>query len=222
MDSGTIGALNIKFTANDENVQKVIDNVVKTVGGMQKKINKATSQTGSNKAVQNAAKQAQQSQKNMNTMVNSIKAGCQSAIAGIGKLGSAIANIGKFMVFSWLGRQIINLGKKIFMLGSDMAETENLFQVSFGNMADRATEFTETLQEAWGVNPTPIKEQTAYLNQMLKSMKLGDETAYTMSTSLEKLSYNMSSLYNISQQSAFEKLRSGVAGQIRPLTLGAL
>jgi hypothetical protein len=222
----TVGTVSINFTANDTGVQQTINSILNTLNQVQSKASSMGSQIskGFSGVSTVANQQATGVRSAMNTITTSAKNGATkiatatTSIKGsFSKILSSMKSLIRFAVFSYIGRQIINLGKTLFTLGSDMAEVENLFQVSFGNMSTKAEEFANMLQSAYGVDTTPVKEQTAYLNAMFTSMKFGENTAYTMSTELEKLSYNMSSLYNISQTDAYEKLRSGMAGQIRPL-----
>ena len=56
---------------------------------------------------------------------------------------------------------------------------------------------------------------------MTDAIGIADNTATKMSKSLTALGYDIASLYNISIQSAMEKLEAGIAGQTKPLrTLG--
>lgn len=237
---GNIGSLSISFKANDEQVQKAINGIVKTISGMQKKINSSMNQplknasknaqsftTNMNKAFSSMTTTSTKSANSVNTNLKAISNQAKrtakevknigtSGSAGFGNLLQKMTSLAKFGGFAYLTRQVMGFGSRIIELGSDMAETENLFQVSFKNMSSEADAFAERLQQAWGVDTTSVKEQTAYLNQMLTSMHFGSQTAYTMSTELEKLSYNMSSLYNIDQSTAYEKLRSGIAGKNLP------
>lgn len=222
-----IGNLSIYFKANDEMLQKAINDIIKSVSKMQTEINdnmakpmeqatkqmdgitKATSKIKSGlKNVSTSAKETSKSLLNIG----------KNGVSALGSVLTKLASFAKIGTIVALAKKFGDLGGKVLELGSDMAEVENLFQVSFGNMSSEADAFAQRLNAAWGVDTTSVKEQTAYLNQMLTSMHFGSQTAYTMSTELEKLSYNMSSLYNISQQDAFEKLKSGIAGQSRPLT----
>ena len=139
---------------------------------------------------------------------------------GVGKMTSSLkqfARFGRLFVFTYVGRQIAGLVKNVMVAGANMAEIQNLFEVSFGAMADAAEEFANKLERAWGVSATLTKQQTAYLNNMLKSMGIAADMAFGMSTGLVQLSYDIASLYDISQDDAFNKLRSAMVGISRPL-----
>lgn len=213
-----IGTLSIQFIADDSGVQTAIDNIVKTINQMEENINSAMK--NASKSINDSANRIVKSTNKISNSMSSLGEKTKSSSKSI---GSSILSIGKTLVAVKIFQWITKFSEKMFMLSSDMAEVENLFQVSFGNMSKDAEEFANSLQKAWGVDTTPIKEQTAYLNQMFKSMNFGKQTAYDMATSLEQLSYDMSSLYNIDQETMYKKLQSGMAGQIRPLkSLGVL
>ena len=55
-------------------------------------------------------------------------------------------------------------------------------------------------------------EYQALFNQMSKSMGIADEQAYLLSENFTKLGLDISSLYNISETDAMQKLRAGLAG----------
>lgn len=52
---------------------------------------------------------------------------------------------------------------------------------------------------------------------MAQGMGVAANNAYTMSKGLTQLSYDLASFFNISNDEAFEKVRSGLAGEIEPL-----
>ena len=135
----------------------------------------------------------------------------------LNKSMKAMGRFGRFFAFSYLGRQIASMIKNMMIAGASMTETQNLFEVSFGEMSEQAEDFAKTLENAWGVSATLTKQQTAYLNNMLKSMGMTTKQAYGMSTGLVQLSHNMASLYDISQTDVYEKLRSAMVGVSRPL-----
>lgn len=120
---------------------------------------------------------------------------------------------------------------KMSKYASDYMETLNLFEVSLGKVEDeygnidkassqyymRALKFQNTLEEKLGVNKKQTMEYQALFNQMSKSMGIADEYAYMLSENFTKLGLDLSSLFNIDEESAMSKLRAGLAGQTKPL-----
>jgi len=102
-------------------------------------------------------------------------------------------------------------------LAADAVESENLFKESMGRMADAARSWSTEISAALGLNSYEVRKNVGTFNVMLHSMGLVDEQAFEMSKTMTELAYDMTSFYNLDPSTAFEKLRSGLAGQVRPL-----
>lgn len=130
--------------------------------------------------------------------------------------------------FKTLKVAIIALGigkviKDSIMSGMEAIESENLFEVSMGRMADSARKWSNELQKTLGLNAYEIRKNLGVLYNMTTSMGLTEDSAYDLSTSLTKLAYDMASFYNLSPEEAFNKIRAGITGETEPLkALGIL
>ncbi|HEX9156982.1 MAG TPA: hypothetical protein VF827_03120, partial [Syntrophales bacterium] len=102
-------------------------------------------------------------------------------------------------------------------LGMEAVESENLFNVSMGAMADEARKWSQELSDSLGLNEFELRKSVGTFNVMLSSMGLATDQAYSMSTSLTKLAYDMASFYNLKPEEAFDKLRAGISGESEPL-----
>jgi hypothetical protein len=92
-------------------------------------------------------------------------------------------------------------------------ESENLFTVAMGGMADSARKWSEEVSAALGLNAYAVRQNVATFQQMFTAMGMSEGAAYDMSRGITQLAYDMSSFFNIAPQEAFEKLRSGIAGE---------
>ena len=196
----------VKFTADITEFQEGISKIKSDLSSL----GKTTTKSNAFSTIANDAKKASST---IATSTNKFKDGINKVSSSLKQL----ARFGRFFVFTYLGRQIAGLTKNMILAGANMAEIQNLFEVSFGAMADAAEEFADKLETSWGVSAVLTKQQTAYLNNMLKSMGMAEDMAFGMSTGLVQLSYNIASLYDISQEDAFDKLRSAMVGVSRPL-----
>lgn len=196
----------VTFTADITEFQQGISKIKSDLSSL----GKTTTKSNAFSTIANDAKKA-------STSINASSIKIKDGINKVSSNLKQLARFGRFFVFSYLGRQIAGLTKNMMVAGANMAEIQNLFEVSFGAMADAAEEFANKLETSWGVSATLTKQQTAYLNNMLKSMGMTEDMAYGMSTGLVQLSYNIASLYDISQKDAFDKLRSAMVGISRPL-----
>jgi len=124
--------------------------------------------------------------------------------------------------FKTLKAAIIALGigkviKDSIMSGMEAIESENLFEVSMGNMADSARKWSNELQKTLGLNAYEVRKNVGVLYNMTTSMGLTENSAYGLSKGLTKLAYDMASFYNISNEEAFDKIRAGITGETEPL-----
>jgi hypothetical protein len=138
-------------------------------------------------------------------------------------LGSRMVELGD--TFTTFGRNLLLkvttplalLGAKLFGLSSDAEETENLFAVSMGDMADDAEVWVQKTSKVLGLYETDVRKSVGTFHLMFTNMGIGEEAAYDMATSLTQLSADMTSFYNLRPGEAFEKLSSGMVGMSRPL-----
>ncbi len=96
-------------------------------------------------------------------------------------------------------------------------ESENLFEVSMGGMADSARRWSEQLRDQLGLNAREVRENVAVFQSMFTGMQIGEDVSYGLSRGLTQLAYDLSSFYNLDHDTAFEKIRSGIMGQTQPL-----
>ncbi len=108
------------------------------------------------------------------------------------------------------------LGKAINESNSYI-ENLNLFNVSIGEAATKAKEFTDNFSEALGVDPSNTMRYMGIFNTLAKGFGLTSEMSYTMSKNLTQLSYDMSSFLNIPIDQAMKKIKSGFSGEIEPM-----
>jgi len=99
----------------------------------------------------------------------------------------------------------------------DAVESENLFEVSMGRMAKAAREWSEEMSAALGLNAFEVRKMVGTFDVMTKSLGVGEEEAFEMSKALTKLAQDMASFFNLRPEEAFQKLQSGITGEIEPL-----
>ncbi|MDD5034136.1 MAG: hypothetical protein PHE55_05205 [Methylococcaceae bacterium] len=99
----------------------------------------------------------------------------------------------------------------------EAVESENLFDVSMGRMGKAARDWSNEVSAALGMNAFEVRKSVGTFNVMLSSMGLAEDAAYDMAKGLTQLSYDMASFYNLSPDIAFQKLQSGISGEIEPL-----
>lgn len=114
-------------------------------------------------------------------------------------------------------RGLANLGKSAIGFGSAITEIENVVDVSFGSMADEAYKFASAAKEQFGLSELAAKQYSGSMMAMMKSSGVAQDAASKMSISLAGLAGDIASFYNIDTDTAFQKIRSGISGEIEPL-----
>lgn len=137
-------------------------------------------------------------------------------------VGDKMSSVGKSLTTA-VTLPILGLGTAATKMAMDAVESENLFEVSMGSMAEEARNWSEETSKALGLNAYSVRNNMATYNAMFTSMGLTSEESLNMSEGLTQLSYDMASFYNLSPEEAFNKLKSGISGEAEPLkALGIL
>lgn len=102
-------------------------------------------------------------------------------------------------------------------------EAENLFEVSFGKMADDARKWSDNVAESLGMAAYQVREGAGTFAVMTQSMGLSEEASASLSRNLLMLAADMASFYNLPHEEALMKLQAGLTGEAEPLKrLGVL
>ena len=112
---------------------------------------------------------------------------------------------------------LVDFGRSAVDLGSQITEVENVVDVAFGSMSDKAYKFASTAKEQFGLSELAAKQYSGTMMAMMKSSGVAQDAASKMSISLAGLAGDIASFYNIDTDTAFQKIRAGISGEIEPL-----
>ncbi len=140
----------------------------------------------------------------------------EKKFSGFKTVGDKIAGMGKTLTVG-LTAPIIAASAAMTKWAMDAVESENLFEVSMGNMAGAARAWSQELSKSLGLNEYETRRNIGTFDVMLKSFGMNETAAYGMAKGLTQLAYDMASFYNIKPEEAFQKLQSGISGEIEPL-----
>lgn len=112
---------------------------------------------------------------------------------------------------------ITKLTKDVIGLASDLEEVQNVVDVAFGSSADTINKFAKDAATSFGLSELSAKQFSGTMGAMLKSMGLTGDAVVNMSMDIVGLAGDMASFYNLDHQEAFDKIRSGIAGETEPL-----
>ena len=147
--------------------------------------------------------------------------GVQNGVSAIkqsfNSLGSAVKKIGLLIGGAFAVGKLVQFGKECVELGSDLAEVQNVVDVTFTTMSDKVNEFAKNAMTSAGLSETMAKRYVGTFGAMSKSFGFSEAQAYDMSTALTQLTGDVASFYNISQDLAYIKLKSVFTGETETL-----
>ena len=147
--------------------------------------------------------------------------GVQNGVSAIKQsfngLGSAVKKIGLLIGGAFAIGKLTQFGKECVELGSELAEVQNVVDVTFTTMSDKVNEFAKNAMTSAGLSETMAKRYVGTFGAMSKSFGFSESQAYDMSTALTQLTGDVASFYNISQDLAYIKLKSVFTGETETL-----
>ena len=151
---------------------------------------------------------------NINLDLNLNSKGFNKQLSGI--KGTAL-KAGKAMAAAFTIKAVANFSKQCLELGSNLAEVQNVVDVTFGGMSEKVNRFAQEAATAYGLSETMAKKYTGTFGAMANAFGITGDEAYDMSTKLTGLAGDVASFYNLSQDEAYTKLKSVFTGETESL-----
>lgn len=114
-------------------------------------------------------------------------------------------------------KKLVDFGKQCLELGSDLAEVQNVVDVTFPHMTSEVDKFAKSAAQSFGLSETMAKQYTGTFGAMAKAFGFSKKQAYDMGTTLTGLAGDVASFYNLSQDEAYTKLKSVFTGETESL-----
>lgn len=150
---------------------------------------------------------------------NPFNKGLKNATNAIKSSGveNSLKKIGKLAVAAFSVKAIVNFGKECINLGSDLAEVQNVVDVTFGTLNTEVNKFAENAITQFGLGQTVTKKYVGTFGAMAKAFNFNNEAALAMSETLTGLTGDVASFYNLSSDEAYTKLKSVFTGETETL-----
>ena len=145
------------------------------------------------------------------------KRGVNRVSGSLGGLRSVAGKLAGALAAAFAVQKVIQFGAACIQLGSDVAEVQNVVDVSFGRMAYKMEEFADTAITSFGMSELAAKKTGSTYMAMAKGMGIADDAASDMAIALTGLSGDVASFFNLSQEDAAYKLRSIFTGETEAL-----
>lgn len=133
-------------------------------------------------------------------------------------LGKSYVNLAAKISAAYIGlKSITSVIAGWITASNSYIENLNLFNVSMGQYAEEARNYAEQVGEVMGINPGEWMRNQGVFMTITEGFGVASDRAYTMSKNLTQLTYDLASFFNISTADAFQKLESGISGELEPL-----
>lgn len=192
-----------------KNIKENTDLYSKQVLDVLKSIDKNVADSSKNisekvqKAVTLSASKAKQSLTTVRTAVD--------------RLQSKAKMIGRTLLTAFGTAAVVSFGKESIELGSDLAEVQNVVDVTFSHMSSSVDDWAKSAQKSYGLSENMAKKYVGTFGSMAEAFGFTEQQAFDMSTSLTALTGDVASFYNITQDEAYTKLKSVFSGETETL-----
>ena len=112
---------------------------------------------------------------------------------------------------------VVSFGKSCLDLGSDLAEVQNVVDVTFSNMKAQVNDFAKNAINQFGLSETVAKRMIGTYGAMSKAFGFSESAAYDMASALTGLAGDVASFYNLDPSEAYTKLKSVFSGETESL-----
>lgn len=131
----------------------------------------------------------------------------KKSFGGLGKVVASVLGVGAIVAFA----------KSCIDLGSDLAEVQNVVDVSFGKMSGAVDAFAKSAITQFGLSELTAKKYMGTYGAMAKAFGVTGEAGYQMSAAITGLTGDVASFYNLSTDEAYTKLKSIFTGETESL-----
>ena len=141
----------------------------------------------------------------------------KTAKASTDGMTSMFKKVGLAVGAAFSVRAIVNFSKECFKLGSDLAEVQNVVNVTFGSMSGAVDSWAKNAMTSFGLSEKVAKEYVGQLGAMSKAFGNSTQEAFNQATELAGLVGDVASFYNLTTDEAFTKLKAVYTGETESL-----
>ena len=154
---------------------------------------------------------------NTNINTDGIRRGESSIRGSMGRISNSAKNMMAVLASAFVVGKIVQFGKEVTKLGSELQEVENIVEVAFPNMTKAMDEFAASAANSFGLSESMAKRYTSLYGTMAKQFNFTEKEAFEMGSTLAGLAGDVASFYDISQDLAYIKLKSVFSGETETL-----
>lgn len=152
------------------------------------------------------------------TSLNNYNKAQEKSAAKHGLLSGAIGSLKtKWLAYAYSYQMIADILQQSMDSFNDRYENMNLFSVAMGKYADDAYNYAEKVSQALGINMSDWARFQGVFMQLGTGFGIATDKAYSMSRGLTELTYDISSFFNLPIEESYNKVASGITGELEPL-----
>lgn len=208
----------LRATVTSPRIEAVSPDQLNLIKQMNAELDNILSNLGRFKSEQNVTQKAldktvtslrgvNNSLRNSNILVPKSTTLWQNFTKALGKAGIALAII----------RTVLNYFGQLYNAAADYVEVMNLFNVATRESRDELYAFSVAMRDAYNTDIRPIQNSIATFRQYANTMGFVSDQADILGSNLTKITYDLASLYNTTYDDMLKVVKSGLAGQTRPL-----
>lgn len=211
----TIDELNIQIAADSKNATRAINNLAKSF----ERLNKAaTPILNTNVQLSNSFNKASTAaEKNAKSVKKSGDSAKKSATSFAQLKKNLLMNILTARTFAGVLMGAANTMADMWNESNEYIETLNLFKVTMGDASDEALAFANNVSKVMGIDVADWMQYQGTFKNLTSGFGVASDKANIMSQNLTQLSYDLASFFNTKVETAFDKLSSAMAGQVKGL-----
>lgn len=196
-----IDILNIKATADEENAERGLNRLLNTLERIQR-VTQSTAEAGNRYT---------QSTERIRKATDKATKSHEGLLKKIGNTANALNQI--YYMFDRYTQRL----RSMYKASNEYIETSNLFSVTMRENTASALKFAESVENIMGIDISQWMKYQGTFKQLASGFGVASDNAAVMSKNLTQLSYDLASFFNVSNDTAFDKLSSAMTGQVKGL-----
>lgn len=153
----------------------------------------------------------------LSTALNSVGNSSGSAVNGIKRVNNALSGIVKKLALFVSVAKLFSLGKQAIELSSDLTEVQNVVDTTFGNYKQKIEDLTAVSIPELGMSELTAKQLGSRFQAIGTALGFSQGKMADMSVELTRLTGDMASFYNVSQEDVGKALQSIFTGETEPM-----
>lgn len=211
----TIDELNIQIASDSSKATRALTSLIKKLEQLKTTLNGSAI---SNITIANSFNQTTNATNKATAATNKYDNAAKKSVKSTQSLSDKLAkNISKWRTLFGAFNSVARAMGNWFNESNSYVETLNLFNVTMGDAAEESYKFAESVQNLIGIDIAEWMNFQGTFKQLTSGFGVAEAHANTMSKNLTQLSYDLASFFNTDVETAFDKLSSAMAGQVKGL-----